>query len=201
MTFRPAPAGVSSSSFTVGLISALTRKRGTSGPGASGAGRPFGLSSRSFKRRWGRRIRSGRIWGDEPHQLPAGRRYRGAAADHGVAAQAELHRLGYAVFHWNFSIRTGGRRSRSRIRSAEPSIRTDGRVRATKPKPCWSIRARSLVEIGRLLHETWQLKRGLADCVSNSRVDAIYEAATHSRGRRREIARLRVAAVSLRLLV
>jgi D-glycero-alpha-D-manno-heptose-7-phosphate kinase len=37
--------------------------------------------------------------------------------------------------------------------------------------------ARSLIEIGRLLHETWQLKRGLADCVSNSRVDAIYEAA------------------------
>lgn len=35
---------------------------------------------------------------------------------------------------------------------------------------------RPLIEIGRLLHEGWRIKRGLADCVSNSLVDAIYEA-------------------------
>ena len=32
-----------------------------------------------------------------------------------------------------------------------------------------------LDSIGKLLHETWQLKRGLSDKVSNSRIDEIYE--------------------------
>ena len=35
---------------------------------------------------------------------------------------------------------------------------------------------RPLTEIGTLLHESWLLKRSLADKVSNSDIDAIYEA-------------------------
>ncbi len=37
--------------------------------------------------------------------------------------------------------------------------------------------ARKLTELGRLLHESWRLKRELADSVSNSHIDEIYEAA------------------------
>lgn len=35
---------------------------------------------------------------------------------------------------------------------------------------------RDLREIGKLLHESWQLKRKLSDCVTNSEIDDVYEA-------------------------
>ena len=35
---------------------------------------------------------------------------------------------------------------------------------------------RSLDELGRLLHESWQIKKSLTQCISNSSIDAIYEA-------------------------
>lgn len=38
----------------------------------------------------------------------------------------------------------------------------------------------SLREIGRLLHESWQLKRELANNLSNPQIDEIYEAACHA---------------------
>ena len=39
---------------------------------------------------------------------------------------------------------------------------------------------RSLLDIGRLLHESWLLKRELADSVTTSGIDAIYEAGLHA---------------------
>ena len=40
--------------------------------------------------------------------------------------------------------------------------------------------AADIVEFGRLLHESWQLKRRLSDRVSNSEVDSLYETATRA---------------------
>lgn len=75
---------------------------------------------------------------------------------------------------------TGIQRSASTIlseqkRTASPTLLL--KIRELVPKFCNALMRKDFDKVGQLLHENWQLKRGLAGSISNDRLDTTYRLA------------------------
>ena len=178
----PARAGLgSSSAFTVGLLRAVHALRGrhTSKEALAGEAihvehcmlrEPVGLQDQISAAYGGFnhiRFRQDGTYDVEPMILP--RERLAMLQDHLLLVFTGISRLAPVVAQTvidNLKNRTGEMKAMQEM--------------VDRAIELLSSPAADIVEFGRLLHESWQLKRRLSERVSNSEVDSLYETATRA---------------------
>jgi D-glycero-alpha-D-manno-heptose-7-phosphate kinase len=171
----PARSGIgSSSSFAVGLINVLSTMRGTPLDARALAEKAIDLEQNKLQENVGCQDQVASAFGGlnviefrrdgsfavNPVKLDDGRR-------------AEFEK--WLMLFYTGSSRISSEFANRVIRSLESNARQMTRLREMVDLGVDALTAGKLEEFGHLLHESWMLKRGLAEGTSTSMIDRIYE--------------------------
>ena len=174
----PARSGIgSSSTFAVGLIRALCALKGDAINKRELAAKALELEQNVLKESVGSQDQVAAAYGglNVIHFLPDGS-FRVDPLKIPAARAEEFEK--HLLLLYTGTSRMGGEIAASVIAAMRDKTSELRRMRQLVDEAAGVLAGPgSLEKIGELLHETWLLKRGLADCVSSSEVDDIYKIA------------------------
>jgi len=179
----PAMSGIgSSSSFTVGLLQALHALKGEMVTKRRLAFEAIHIEQDIIGESVGSQDQTAAAFGGFNH-IEFGGRNDDIFVQPVVLAPEKLSYLqDHLLFYFTGFSRYSSEIATEQIRSTHEKLSELGRMREMVGEAMEILRGpiRGYREFGRLLHESWMLKRGLTNLISNSKIDEIYEAAMGS---------------------
>ncbi len=176
----PAMSGIgSSSSFTVGLLQALYALKGEMVTKRRLAADAIHVEQDRIRESVGSQDQTAAAFGGFNH-IEFGGRNEGIFVQPVTLSPEKLAYLqDNLLFYFTGFSRYASEIATEQVRSTPQKLSELRRIREMVPEALEILRGplERYDEFGRLLHESWMLKRGLTDLISNSKIDEIYETA------------------------
>ncbi len=176
----PAMSGIgSSSSFTVGLLQALYALKGEMVTKRQLAFDAIHIEQNIIGESVGSQDQTAAAFGGFNH-MEFGGRNDGIFVQPVVLPREKLRYLqDNLLFYFTGFSRYSSEIATEQVRNTQQKLSELRRMREMVPEALDILRGpiQGYHEFGRLLHESWMLKRGLTELISNSKIDEIYETA------------------------
>ncbi|MGE5295069.1 MAG: kinase [Solirubrobacterales bacterium] len=179
----PAMSGIgSSSSFTVGLLQALHALKGEMVTKRRLAFEAIHIEQDIIGENVGSQDQTAAAFGGFNH-IEFGGRTNDIFVQPVILNPEKLaHLQNHLLFFFTGFSRYSSEIAAEQVRNTHKKLAELGRMREMVPEAMDILRGpiQRYREFGRLLHESWMLKRGLTDLISSSKIDDIYETAVRA---------------------